>query len=212
MQVARTGMLHTLWEVLRRPVSRENRTDLVLGLAILFLFVLQVTTGIMLAFFYQPSPVTVADSVQLIMRDVEWGWLVRGVHHWSAHLILPLCALQVLRQWFSGTYRGRRSSSWYLGLMVLFLVMLLAYSGELLVWDQAAYWRITRALQHIESAPLIGSWIAEVLRGGDEVSATTLSRVFSMHSLLLPWLLWLVVVFEAWFFAQRLRSRKEVAA
>lgn len=212
MIARRTGMLHTLWELLRRPVAREDRTELVLGLSILVLFLLQVTSGIMLAFFYQPSPLTVADSVQMIMRDVEWGWLVRGVHHWAAHLILPLCAVQILRLLWTGSYRGRGSSSWYLGLLVIFLVVLLAYSGELLVWDQSAYWRVTRALEHIQSAPIVGKWSAEVLRGGEEVSATTLSRVFSLHSLLLPWLLWLVVVFEAWFFAGRLRARKEVAA
>jgi quinol-cytochrome oxidoreductase complex cytochrome b subunit len=205
-------MLKTLWGLLRSPVPPADRTDLLLALLILFLFALQVATGILLAFFYQPSPVTVADSVQLIMRDVDWGWVVRGIHHWSAQAILPLCAFQVARILWRGSYRGQGSSSWNLGLLVLLCVTLLAYTGEFLVWDQTAYWRITRALEQVQSAPLVGDWIAHVLRGGDEVSATTLSRVFSVHSLLLPWVLGVLVVFEGWFFAQRLRGRKEVHA
>lgn len=212
LRLPEQGMLRTCWDLLRRPVPPGERNDLLLALLILFLFVLQVATGILLAFFYQPSPVTVADSVQLIMRDVEWGWVVRGMHHWSAQAILPLCAFQVARILFRGAYRGQHSSSWSLGLLVLLCVTLLAYSGELLVWDQSAFWRITRALEQVQSAPIVGPWIAHVLRGGDEVSATTLSRVFSVHSLLLPWVLWLLVVFEGWFFATRLRAGREARA
>ncbi|MBK7641669.1 MAG: cytochrome b N-terminal domain-containing protein [Planctomycetes bacterium] len=202
-------MLKTFWSLLRSPVPPTERADLLLALVILFLFFLQVATGILLAFFYQPSPVTVADSVQLIMRDVDWGWVVRGLHHWSAHAILVLCGFQVLRILYLGTWRGRASSSWNLGLLVLLCAILLSYTGELLVWDQSAFWRITRALEQVESAPIVGTWVAHVLRGGEEVSATTLSRVFSVHSLLLPWVLWVLVVFEGWFFAQRLRVAKE---
>ncbi len=137
---------------------------------------------------------------------------MRGLHHWTAQAILILCAVQLLRLFLSRAYRGKGSSAWYLGLLVLANVMLLAYSGELLVWDNEAYWRITRALEQVESAPLVGPWVAHVLRGGDEVSATTLSRVFSVHSLLLPWVLGLLVVFEGWFFAVRLRGRREARA
>lgn len=207
MRARQHGMFHTLWLVLRSPVRPEQRTELMLGIGILLLFVLQVTTGILLALFYQPSPATVAESVQLIMRDVDWGWLVRGLHHWTANALLPLCALQIVWLLASGRYKGRSSSAWYLGLLVLGLSMMLAYSGELLVWDNRAFWRITLALQQIESAPFFGQWLAHVLRGGEEVNATTLSRVFTLHSLLLPWILWLVVVAEAWFLARRLRER-----
>lgn len=213
MRAPEHGMLKTFWALLRSPVPPAQRTDLLLALLILFLFALQVATGILLAFFYQPSPETVGDSVQLIMRDVDWGWVVRGLHHWSAQAILPLCAFHVLRILFQGSYRGRGSSSWNLGLLVLLCVTLLAYTGELLVWDQSAFWRITHALEQVESAPIVGTWVAHVLRGGDEVSATTLSRIFSVHSLLLPWVLGALVVFEGWFFAGRLRgAKKEVRA
>ncbi len=204
------GMFTAVWQVLRSPVPREQRTELMLGLGVLLLFLLQVATGILLALFYQPSPATVAESVQLIMRDVDWGWLVRGLHHWTANALLPLCALQIGWLLVSGAYRGRSSSGWYLGLLVLGLALLLAYSGELLVWDDRAFWRITRALQQVESAPLIGAWLAHVLRGGAEVNATTLSRVFTLHSLILPWILSLVVVGEAWFLARSLRQRLAV--
>jgi ubiquinol-cytochrome c reductase cytochrome b subunit len=200
------GMTHAIWSGLRAPVPPRERADLLLGLVVLFLFLVQVSSGILLALFYQPSPVTVAESIQLVMRDVDWGWLVRGLHHWAGQAVIPLCALQVVRVFLSGSYRGRGSSSWYLGVLILFLALLLAYSGELLAWDDDAYWRITYALRQVESAPWVGRWFAHVLRGGDEVGATTLSRVFSAHSLLLPWLLWLVLVFEVWSFARRLRA------
>ena len=212
MRARGQGMVQTLWLVLRSPVRPEQRTELMLGLGILLCFVLQVATGILLALFYQPSPATVAESVQLIMRDVDWGWLVRGLHHWTANALLPLCALQIVWLLATGKYKGRSSSGWYLGLLVLGLSVLLAYSGELLVWDNRAFWRITNALQQVESAPFFGQWLAHVLRGGDEVNATTLSRVFTLHSLLLPWTLWLVVVAEAWFLARRLRERVGGAA
>lgn len=212
MRAREVGMLGTVWSTLRGSVPHEHRTDLVLGLLIVFVFLVQIATGIMLALFYQPSPVTVAESVQLIMRDVDWGWLVRGLHHWTAQAILVLCAVQLVRLFLSRAYRGKGSSAWYLGLLVLANSMLLAYSGELLVWDNEAYWRITRALGQVESAPLVGQWLAEVLRGGGEVSATTLSRAFSVHSLFLPWVLWLLVVAEAFFFARRLRETREASA
>ncbi|MBI5362539.1 MAG: cytochrome b N-terminal domain-containing protein [Planctomycetes bacterium] len=200
------GMFQTFWQILRAPVPRAHRTELLLGLGIVLLFLLQAATGVLLALFYQASPPTVAESVQLIMRDVDWGWLVRGLHHWSASALLLVCTVQIAWLLASGRYRGRSASSWYLGLLALGLAMLLAYSGELLVWDDRAFWRITHALQQVESAPLVGRWLAHVLRGGEEVDATTLGRVFTLHSLVLPWVLGFVVAGEAWFLARRMRA------
>jgi ubiquinol-cytochrome c reductase cytochrome b subunit len=200
------GLVRALWDVLRRPVPPEHRSDLFSGWALLSLFLVQVATGILLSIYYEPSPSAVAESVQFVMRDVAWGWLVRGVHHWASHALIVLSLLHLAWLFVRGRYRGLGAPNWYVGVLILGLAVALTYSGELLAWDQDTYWRASRALARLESFGSPGSALAHVLRGGDEVSATTLSRTYTAHGMFLPWLSFVLLVANLWFLARRIRA------
>ena len=97
MSRAEHGLGRTLWGVLRSPVPPRHRADLSFGLLLLFLFVVQVATGILLSFYYQPTPTAVSESIQRIVRDVDWGWLVRGLHHWTGQVAILVSAAALVR-------------------------------------------------------------------------------------------------------------------
>lgn len=208
MQAGEQGVLKAIWGALRTAVPPEHRGDLAFGWLILGLFFLQVFTGILLSLYYQPSPPMVAESVQYIMRDVDWGWLVRGVHHWTSHAMIVVCALHLLRAVITGSYRGAGAPNWYAGTLVMAVVVVSTYTGDLLTWDHTSYWRLVGALERIESFGSIGSSFADVVRGGSEVNATTLSRTYSAHSLLLPWMAWVTLIANLWFLGRRLGTRR----
>jgi quinol-cytochrome oxidoreductase complex cytochrome b subunit len=203
------GVLQAVWSLLRTPVPPQSRRDLAFGSLILIVFLVQVFTGILLSLYYHPSPPLVAESVQYLMRDVEWGWLVRGVHHWSSHTLIALCAINLVRMFLAGSYRGAGSPNWYVGVVVLAVIVSATYSGELLAWDDRAYWRIVRTLGWIESFGSFGHFTAGVMRGGNEISATTLARTYSAHSQFLPWLVWSLLLANLWFLARRHHLRQQ---
>jgi len=200
------GLARTLWGLLRSPVPPRHRVELSLGLTLLFLLLVQVGTGILLSFYYQPTADAVSESIQRIARDVDWGWLVRGLHHWTARAAIVVSALTLARLFLRREYRDERSTAWYAGVLVLLLLVVSSYTGELLPWDGDAFWRVSRSLAQTESIPLLGPGLARILRGGDAVTATTLSRLYSAHSLFLPWLVWLLLVLDGWMLARRLRA------
>jgi quinol-cytochrome oxidoreductase complex cytochrome b subunit len=195
-----------VWGFLRSPVPDRHRVDLAFGLLVLVLFLIQVGTGILLTLYFQPSPAMVAESVQYIMRDVSFGWLVRGTHHWSAQALVAVGIVQVARIFVRGLYRTAGASVWYCGASVLALLAMLAFSGEILAWDDLAYWRFSRVVHDVESLPALGPSLARMLRGGDEIGATTLSRTYSAHTMFLPWTVWMLILLDTWLLARRMRS------
>lgn len=203
------GVVHSLWSVLRRPVPPHLRGELFFGWLILILFLVQVGTGILLSIYYEPSPATAASSVQFVMRDVDWGWLVRGTHHWASHMLIVLVAVHLFVLLVRGRYRGAGSPGWYTAVLVLYFAMWLAYTGELLAWDQESYWRVSAALERFSSFGALGEAVAHVARGGDEVTATTLSRTYTAHGMFLPWLVFVLLVTNLWFLARRVAARRE---
>lgn len=200
------GLLGTLGSVLRAPVPPERRGRLTLGWWILLLFAVQIVTGTLLSFYYEASPDMAAESVRYIMRDVGFGWLMRGLHVWSSHGMIALGLIQMLRVLFAGSYRGAGAASWYIGIALFFLVGLFAFTGGLLPWDDAAHGAAVRSLAVIEAVPGVGPWFATVLRGGEQVASSTLSRFYSAHVLLLPWIMFFLVLINLWFLSRRRSS------
>jgi quinol-cytochrome oxidoreductase complex cytochrome b subunit len=207
----RSGFLATVDSLLRTPVPPTHRGWLALGWPLLLLFGVQIVTGILLSFYYEPASAEASESTRRIMRDVEWGWLVRGVHHWSAQATLALALLQLLRTLFSRAWHGALAGSWYVGLLLLPLMLLLEYTGELLKWDAPAYGTVVRVLAAVEQIPGIGHGLAWLVRGGEEVSATTLSRVHSAHTQFLPWFVFMLVTFNIVLLARRRRALAQAA-
>lgn len=157
-----------------------------LGSATLFLFILQVVTGIALTMYYSPSPDHAYKSVEFITNEVSGGRLIRGIHHWSSSGIVVLSVLHGLRTFFFGAYKYPRELTWILGVLLLVIVLAFSFTGYLLPWDQKAYWATVVGTSIPGSVPYIGDLLFKLMRGGTEVGAVTLVRFYSLHVIILP--------------------------
>ena len=174
--------------VLDRPEPLGNWWN-TLGSASLFLFVLQAVTGIFLTVYYVPSPDHAYDSVQYIMNGVAFGWLIRGVHHWGASLMVLIVFIHMIRVFVSASYKYPRELTWMVGVGLLLLTLGMGFTGYLLPWNQKAYWATTVGTAIAGAVPFLGPFIERALRGGTDLSALTLARFFSAHIWMLPALL-----------------------
>lgn len=181
----RLGLQGIYATVLDRKVPKVNWW-FTLGSASLFLFVMQGITGIFLTVYYVPSPDHAYDSIQYIMNDVPFGWLIRGIHHWGASLMVIFVFVHMLRTFFFGAYKYPRELTWVTGAVLLLTTLGMGFTGYLLPWNQRAYWATTVGTQIAGQVPLIGPYITQVLRGGTDLSAVTLARFFAVHIWFLP--------------------------
>jgi quinol-cytochrome oxidoreductase complex cytochrome b subunit len=173
---------------LDRPEPRGNWWN-TLGSASLFLFVMQGLTGIFLTVYYTPSPDHAYDSIQYIMTGVQFGWLIRGIHHWGASLMVMVVFIHMLRVFVTASYKYPRELTWLIGVGLLLLTLGMGFTGYLLPWNQKAYWATTVGTAIAGSVPWLGEFILKALRGGTDLNALTLSRFFSAHIWILPLLL-----------------------
>lgn len=157
-----------------------------LGSATLFVFVVQVITGTLLAMNYVPSPDHAYDSVRYINEQVFLGRFLRGLHKWGATLMVVLVLLHMLRVYFMGAYKYPREVTWLLGVALLLLVTVFSFTGYLLPWDQKAYWATAVGANMAGQTPVAGSYIAKILKGGEEMGVATLTRFYALHVLVLP--------------------------
>ncbi len=156
-----------------------------LGSVTLLFLVVQIATGIVLSLSYVPSPDAAYESV-LYIDQTPFGALVDGVHHWSAGLLVLLVGLHALRVFIWAAHRYPRELTWIVGALLFFVVLVFAFTGYLLPWDQKAYWATVVGTNIAGSAPLIGRNILEFLRGGPELGAVTLARFYGVHIWVLP--------------------------
>lgn len=188
----RLGLTTIYNTVLDRKVPKVNWW-FTLGSASMFLFVLQGITGMMLTIYYVPSPDHAYDSIQYIMTGVSYGWLIRGIHHWGASLMVITVFLHLLRTFFFGAYKYPREFTWLTGVVLLLSTLGMGFSGYLLPWNQRAYWATTVGTFIAETVPYVGPFINRVLRGGTDLSGVTLARFFSAHIWWLPAVIALVI-------------------
>jgi len=181
----RLGLDTIYGTVLDRKVPKVNWW-FTLGSASLFLFVMQGITGIFLTMYYVPDPQKAYDSVEYIMNGLAFGWLIRGIHHWGASLMVLVVFLHMLRTFYFGAYKYPREMTWITGTLLLLLTLGMGFTGYLLPWNQRAYWATTVGTAIAGSVPFIGDFILKVLRGGTDLSAVTLTRFFSAHIWMLP--------------------------
>jgi quinol-cytochrome oxidoreductase complex cytochrome b subunit len=181
----RLGLTAIYNTTLDRKVPKVNWW-FTLGSASLFLFAMQALTGIFLTMYYVPDPNTAYDSIQYIMTGVAFGWLIRGIHHWGATLMVVVVALHMLRTYIFAAYKFPRELTWLTGVVLLLSTLGMGFTGYLLPWNQKAYWATTVGTQIAGTAPFIGPFITRVLRGGTDLSALTLARFFSAHIWIIP--------------------------
>ncbi len=180
------------------PIPGGAKWWYILGSSTLFVFILQAITGIFLAIYYVPTPDHAYDSVKYIDGTL-FGWFVRGIHHWGASAMVILVAVHMLRVFVFGAYKKPRELNWISGVFLLLLVLIMAFTGYLLPWDQKAYWATEVGTSIAGTPPVIGPIIEEALRGGAEMGALTLSRFFSIHTMIVPVLISLFIVFHLLF-------------
>ena len=160
-----------------------------LGSGTMFAFLNQAITGVFLAMYYDPSPTRAYESIRFVTNDVFLGELVRGMHKWGATVMVILIFLHMARTFFFGAYKYPRELNWVIGVALVILTFVMALTGYLLPFDQRSYWATIVANNITASGPLVGPYLADFLRAGPEFGATTLSRFYSIHMLLVPGLI-----------------------
>lgn len=188
----RTGM-NGVWEaIFLRKIPKVN-WFYTLGSATLFVSINQIITGILLTIYYVPTPDHAYATVQYITNEVIGGWFIRGLHHWGASAMVVLSVLHMVRVIWYGSYKFPREVTWFSGVMLLLVTIGFGFTGYLLPWDQKAYWATTVGTKIAGSAPFVGEWILQLMRGGEELSAVTLARFFGVHVWVLPIVLLLLL-------------------
>ena len=152
----------------------------------LFLFGIQVATGLLLLFYYKPGIDTAYESVQFIVTRVPFGWLIRSLHSWSANLIVFAVFVHMFSVYFLKAYRPPRELTWLTGMVLFGLTLTFGFSGYLLPWNELAFFATKVGTDIAGILPVVGPGIARLLRGGNEVSAATLTRFFGFHVAMLP--------------------------
>jgi cytochrome b6 len=157
-----------------------------LGGMALFLLAVQLVTGILLLLYYRPSAEEAFESVQFIVSQVQFGWLIRNIHSWSANLLIAVVLAHLFSVWFLKAYRKPRELTWVSGVLLLFLMLAFGFSGYLLPWNELALFATKVGTAIPGAIPLVGDFLVRFLRGGDEVTGATLSRFYGLHVAILP--------------------------
>jgi menaquinol-cytochrome c reductase cytochrome b subunit len=172
-----------------RKVPKGTNWFYTLGSAAMFAFVNQAITGVFLAMYYRPSANEAYESARHITNDVFLGEFVRGMHKWGSTVMFILVFLHMARTFFFGAYKYPRELNWVIGVVLLILTFVMALTGYLLPFDQRSYWATIVAMNINGTGPLVGPYLSDFLLGGSEFNATTLSRFYSLHMMLVPGLI-----------------------
>ncbi len=182
----RTAATGFLTGMLFRKVPKGTNWFYTLGSATLFAFIAQATTGVFLAMFYTPSTTQAYASIAHINNDVPLGALVHGMHKWGSSVMVILVFVHMGRTFFFGAYKYPRELNWVIGVVLLILTMTMAFTGYLLPFDQRSFWASVVGININGTGPIVGPYLSDFLRAGPELGATTLSRFYAIHMLLLP--------------------------
>lgn len=184
-----------LRELTNEPVPNHlKRWWFCLGGTPAYLFVVQIVTGILLAFYYQAAPATAYESVRYITEEASYGWYFRSVHKWGATLMIAAVILHQMRVYFTGAYRRPRELNWMIGMCLLMCTLLTGFTGYSLVFEQLSYWGATVAANISSAVPVVGGVTKEMLLGGEDYNERTLSRLYILHAAILPVTITLLVI------------------
>lgn len=176
-----------LTKILKKPVPKYAlHWWYCLGGITAFLFVVQGITGILLAFYYKPTPEAAYASIQYIETQVYFGSAIRAIHHWCANGMIVMCVAHMLRVFIMGAYKAPRELNWVSGVLLLVLTLVFGFTGYLLPWDQRAFWATTVGSEIAGAIPAIGDLALIFLRVGWNVTGETLSRFFALHVIIVP--------------------------
>jgi quinol-cytochrome oxidoreductase complex cytochrome b subunit len=176
-----------LAELTNEPVPNHlKRWWFCLGGTPAYLFVVQIVTGILLAFYYQPGSHTAYESINTITNEVSYGWYIRSVHKWAATLMIAAVILHQMRVYFTGAYRQPREINWMVGMCLLLCTLIIGFTGYSLVFEQLSYWGATVAANICDTIPYLGVFAKRLLLAGETYNEQTLPRFFILHAAVLP--------------------------
>ncbi len=172
------------------------------GAALLYIFIIQVITGVWQLFFYVPTTDSAYESVSFLRYQVPFGWFIHGLHYWGSNAFIVVVLIHLLRVFIWGAYKYPRQLTWLFGVILLFLVLALSFTGALLPWDELGYWAAEVGTSIAGTFPIVGFLIKEFMRGGSTMNQMTLSRFFIAHIAILPAILGALIAFHVVAFRQ----------
>jgi ubiquinol-cytochrome c reductase cytochrome b subunit len=177
-------------EIAEHPVPRSTASWwYVFGSAALVVFILQFVTGILLAFVYVPSGAEAWGSLQALNHDITLGWFIRAMHGWGSNFMVALVLIHMVQVFLFGAYKFPRELTWILGVFLLLITLGMAFSGQVLRFDQDAYWGVSIGASIVSRVPILGPAIVKMMLGGPIIAGATLSRFFALHVFVIPGLL-----------------------
>lgn len=183
---SRFGIREPHKRFLQRPILTHINYSYCLGGAAFVLFLISAVTGLFLSVYYIPSETEAFKSIIIINDEVRFGRLIRGMHKWSANLLIVFIILHTIRVFVSRAYRSPRELNWIAGSLTFVITLASGFTGYLLPWDQKAYWATVVGTSMASTVPFIGKTLIFIVRGGQDVDGTTLIRFYSLHVLFLP--------------------------
>ena len=177
-------------ETLEHPVPRETASWFyVFGSAALTCFMLQIVTGILLALIYVPSAGEAWSSLQTINHGISLGWFIRALHGWGSNFMVAIVLIHMVQVFLFGAYKFPRELTWMVGVLLLLVTLGMAFTGQVLRFDQDAYWGLGIGASIASRVPVIGPWAVNLMLGGPIIAGATLSRFFALHVFVIPGLL-----------------------
>src|SRR5271168_2450755 len=177
-------------EAAEHPVPRNAASWFyVFGSAALTVFVLQIVTGILLALIYVPSASEAWSSLQSLNHDIALGWFIRALHGWGSNFMIAIVLIHMVQVFLFGAYKFPRELTWIIGVFLLLMTLGMAFSGQVLRFDQDAYWGLGIGASIASRVPVIGPLVVNLLLGGPIIAGATLSRFFALHVFVIPGLL-----------------------
>ena len=181
----RKGIRHALKEAFYKPIESYLRWPHILGILVLLLFIIEIITGVLLSFYYQPTTASAFESVRFIVRDVSFGWLIHNIHRWAGYLIIIILVLRIIRLYYHGAYKSPRELLWVISILLLWGSLKACFTGNLLPWDQYSYWSVVRGLDWIGKFPFLRE-VKNYLFGSSLISEAALIRFYFFHIAILP--------------------------
>jgi ubiquinol-cytochrome c reductase cytochrome b subunit len=179
-----------LRETMQHRVPRESGSWFyVFGSAAFTVLLLQVVTGILLALLYVPSAGEAWNSLQVLNHQIPLGWFIRALHGWGSNFMVAIVLIHMVQVFLFGAYKFPRELTWMIGVLLLLLTLGMAFTGQVLRFDQDAYWGLGIGASISSRIPVIGPWIVKLLLGGPIIAGATLSRFFALHVFVIPGML-----------------------
>src|SRR6266404_6943714 len=177
-------------ETVEHPVPRETASCFyVFGSAALTVFMFQLVTGILLALIYVPSAAEAWNSLQTLNHGISLGWFIRALHGWGSNFMVAIVLIHMVQVFLFGAYKFPRELTWIVGVLLLLVTLGMAFTGQIMRFDQDAYWGLGIGASIVSRVPVIGPWAVNLMLGGPIIAGATLSRFFALHVFIVPGLL-----------------------